>query len=294
MNDVMIALVGGQPLPNLLPVRHYQPGCTLLAYTSTTQKVFTRLRDAIGPTQAQGVLCDAYDIDAITEQLRTVVQSQKWEPDQLVFNLTGGTKAMALAAYHVAAELGARFLYLESEGRKSRVYHYRFQDSAPCPVSNELLPPCVSLNDFLNVYLGKDEWQEGGYSRSEGGPFEQSIGSALQAHFQIKAGVKSHDGQIDIDLVVGVDNQFGIIQAKSGSSGGKLDGIKQLSINGRFLGTYTRQFYVIDQPSNEAHRAIVDASQIKVVPLTSYRSHGNLSAEDQKTLVEQVKQELIG
>lgn len=292
MPTKMIALVGGQPLPNLLPIRHYRPVCTLLAYTSTTQSVFERLQGTLAPMQTQGIEVDAYSIDKTIEKLRGEVQ--KWEPKQLIFNLTGGTKAMALAAYYLAADLNARFLYLESEGRKSRVYHYSFKDGVLYPDSNEFLSPCVSVEDFLNVYLGKNSWKEEGYSRGEGGPFEEAIGIALQKEFEVKAGVKSHDGQLDIDLAVGLGNQFGIIEAKAGGKGGKLDGVKQLSTNGRLLGTYTRQFYVIDQPPNKTHRTLIEATQIKVLPLTSYRTLGRLSNKDQQTLIQEVRRELVG
>jgi hypothetical protein len=292
MNKIMIALVGGQPLPNLLPIRHYRPDCTLLAYTSTTQSVFERLQGTLAPMQTQGIEVDAYRIDKTIEKLRGKVQ--KWEPKQLIFNLTGGTKAMAFAAYCLAADLNARFLYLESEGRKSRAYHYSFKDGIIHPDTSELLSPCVSIEDFLNVYLGKNTWQEKGYSRDEGGAFEEAIGTALQTEFEVKAGVKSHDGQLDIDLIVGLDNQFGIIEAKAGGKGGKLDGVKQLSTNGRLLGTYTRQFYVIDQPPNKTHRTLIEATQIKILSLTSYRTLGKLSNEDQHMLIQKVRRELVG
>jgi hypothetical protein len=275
-----------------LPIRHYHPDSTLLAYTSTTQSVFERLQATLVPMQTQGIEVDAYSIDKTIEKLRS--EAQKWEPKQLIFNLTGGTKAMALAAYYVAADLNARFLYLESEGRKSRAYHYSFKDGGLCSDFNELLPPCISIEDFLNVYLGKNAWKEEGFSRDEGGPFEEAIGRVLESEFEVKAGVKSHDGQLDIDLVIGLDNQFGIIEAKAGGKGGKLDGVKQLSTNGRLLGTYTRQFYMIDQPPNKTHRTLIEATQIKVLPLTSYRASGRLSDDDRHTLIQKVRSELVG
>lgn len=290
---LQVCLVGGQPLPNLLPIRHYAPDTVLLAYTSTTQSVFARLAATLAPISVRSVECDAYNIQSIIEQLRIALQGS--DPNQTTFNITGGTKAMAIGAYSLAAEMDARFLYLESEKRKSRVYHYQFRKGIPIFLFSELIPSIIFTEDFLNVHLGKGQWSAEGYSRTEGGPFEQAIGSALQQNqFQIKAGVKSHDGQTDIDIVVGMDNQFGIIQAKAGASGTKLDGIKQLSTNARFLGTYTRQFYAIDQTPNEAHNAIVAASQIKVLSLTSFRTDKQLSEQDQETLVNQVRGELIG
>lgn len=43
MQSIMVALVGGQPMPNLLPVRHLAPDGVLLIYTTGTQTVYQRL-----------------------------------------------------------------------------------------------------------------------------------------------------------------------------------------------------------------------------------------------------------
>ncbi len=43
MQTTMVALVGGQPLPNLLPVKHYRLDAVILLYTDTTRKVYERL-----------------------------------------------------------------------------------------------------------------------------------------------------------------------------------------------------------------------------------------------------------
>jgi hypothetical protein len=40
---LMVALVGGQPLPNLLPARHYRPDSILMVYTQTTKKMYENL-----------------------------------------------------------------------------------------------------------------------------------------------------------------------------------------------------------------------------------------------------------
>ncbi|NTW03804.1 MAG: hypothetical protein HGA19_21445 [Oscillochloris sp.] len=80
---VMIALIGGQPLPNLLPVRHYKPEAVLLVYTDAMQHIYDRLlRTLQGDTLVYGMNADAYDIAAIERQIE-----QKLRDEQLVNRL---------------------------------------------------------------------------------------------------------------------------------------------------------------------------------------------------------------
>lgn len=178
---------------------------------------------------------------------------------------------MALAAYQVAQQWQAPLLYLESEGKQSRIYGYSWQKKKLQRTPNELLPACVSLDDFFDVHLGPENWHEHGASRDEGGPFETALANALRPHVdEVKVGVKTLGGQVDLDLAVRAGNQFGIVEAKVGNKGSRLDGLKQLSNAGRHLGTYTQQFYAITVAPNEAHQAIVEASRIRVISLPDY------------------------
>ncbi|NTV64452.1 MAG: DUF1887 family protein [Oscillochloris sp.] len=295
---VMIALVGGQPLPNLLPVRHYNPAAVLLIYTESTQPVYKRLLTALQEgSQVFGLKTDAYDIAVIERQIDQKLHDDKLFDQSLVFNLTGGTKPMSIAAYQVAQRYQSKLLYLESEGKQSRIYHYAFQEDQLQATSNELLPPCVTLKDFLDVHLGTDAWHEQGPSRSGGGgSFETALEAGLKPHVdEIMVGVSAMQGQIDLDVVVRLANQFAIFEAKSGNNGTKLDGIKQLSTASKYLGTFTRQFYVITVTPSRSHEAIVEASRIRVVSLPNYIAGSSaLSVDDTAQLIEVVVKSLQG
>lgn len=300
---MMIALVGGQPLPNLIPVRHYhQQGrldAVLLVYTNVTESVYQRLKSTIerDTIQVYGVKTDAYQISDIITCLDSKLGELAVLSDALIFNLTGGTKAMVLAAYQVAQHHQALLLYLESEGRKSRAYHYTWNEHglvAKDPPS-EIIAPEITGRDFLDVHLGPGNWSEGGPSTDEGGAFEDAVAEALRSQVdEVMVGVKAM-GQIDIDVLVRVGNQFGIIEAKMGQKGSRLDGIKQLSTAGRHLGTYTQQFYVISIKPTRSHQAIVEASRIKVISDPGYvTGERTLPDNDATTLVKEVKTALGG
>ncbi len=294
---VMIALVGGQPLPNLLPARHYHPSSIILAYTQTTKKVYDKLKATLQQeTAVYGLETDAYDIVAIVETLNKKLEAPEFVKQPLVFNLTGGTKAMALAAYQVAQQRKAPILYLESEGKRSRVYRYIWEHQQLKADNNELLPECVNLKDLLNVYLGVGKWKEHGPANNEGSRFEAAVAKALGSYgYEVMAGIKTMTDQIDIDVAVRFENQFGILEAKSKDSGRNLDGIKQLHTASKHLSTYTKTFYVITVPPSKSHKAIMDASDIQIISLLGYDYKSDtLSEEDAVKLVDIVDKALKG
>lgn len=296
MPTAMIALVGGQPLPNLLPVKHYHPDALVLLYTETTETVYNRLCQTVrATTRVHPLKVDPYDIVAIETELHKCLDASFVSGYRLLFNLTGGTKAMALAAYRVAEQRQAEVLYLESERGQSLAYRYNWSNGALHVGQKETLPAYLTLSDMLNVHLGPGMWQEHGTSRQEGGPFEEAIATALRPVVdEVMVGVKAH-GQIDIDVAVRLSNQFGIIEAKAGENGRRLDGIKQLSNAGRHFGTYTQQFYVITVEPNATHEALINASRVHVVSLPAYQTGESvLSEADARRLADEVRGRLQG
>lgn len=117
----MIALVGEQPLPNFLPARQDHPDNILLVYTETTQHLYKYLQEKLQmeAIRVYGVKTDPYKLLSIVEALQgklNLLKQQGHISTPLIFNLTGGTKLMALAAYQVAAQYdGASVIYMQSE-----------------------------------------------------------------------------------------------------------------------------------------------------------------------------------
>src|SRR5205814_306814 len=103
----MIALVGDQPLPNFLAVRHFHYDKVLLVYTRETQTQYKYLKAALQKEaleKVEGVETEAFYINQIAQRLDEELTYLGLDDasEQLVFNLTGGTKAMSLAAFQVA------------------------------------------------------------------------------------------------------------------------------------------------------------------------------------------------
>jgi hypothetical protein len=286
---LMVALIGEQPLPNLLPVRRYQPDAVLLVYTERTKGVYERLVAMLKQeTKVYGLETSAYDVVAIVKALDTKLEEQDLVNQTLIYNLTGGTKTMVLAAYQVAQRRKASMFYLQSEGKRNRIYYYTWANQQLQAPANELLPECVNLKDILDLHLGIGKWKENGPSNNEGGRFQAAVAEILRSQgYEIMVGISTMTEQIDIDVAIRFENQFGIIEAKAGDEGRKLHGIKQLSTAAQpqILGTYTKKFYAITVPASESHRALRDAANIRIISLQNYVGTDTLSPSDAKELI---------
>src|SRR5258706_1085816 len=96
---IMIALVGEQPLPNFLPVRHYHPSDVLLVYTARTQQKYEYLKETLQKeVKVRGLQTEPYDISAIAKKAldEELDNFGTILPQPLVFNFTGGTKTISL------------------------------------------------------------------------------------------------------------------------------------------------------------------------------------------------------
>ena len=95
-------------------------------------------------------------------------------------NITGGTKPMSLAALIAAQRMSARPIYVRSQGAKTQVDLYAFDDRGiPCIEETISLNDTITIDDYLTVYFGTD-YQFTGYSTGAGMAFEQAIHDVLE------------------------------------------------------------------------------------------------------------------
>jgi hypothetical protein len=293
---ITVSLIGEQPIPNLLPLRYQPPQAVVLIHSDRTERAARRLERLL-PRDCEPAYCptSAYDIRAVSRDLASLIESRGWTRGELLFNLTGGTKSMALAAYLVAAQRRSPFLYLQSEGKRTRLYRYEFEaDDIPRMVDDRLLPGLITIDDYLQAYV--DDHHLTGFANEEaGGRFERVIHAALEPVVdEIVVGAKLL-GALDVDLVVRCENQVGIIEAKTGP--GVKKGIDQLNTAGgqRYLGTYTQKILVSDHRWDHTRsnlRELAEARRIKVVELPSFGAQGSLSVEDAERLAQTVCESL--
>lgn len=296
----MVALIGEQPIPNLLPIRYDKPEAVLLVRTVRTKPVSERLKKVV-QTDTLVEFCDISDQcdPAITyRQIKNDLQRLGWLPTEIVFNVTGGTKPMAFAAYHLALDQHSEFLYLESEEKKSRLRQYKFEQGLEILTRNEIIPGIITIDEYLLAHL--PGFREDGFSQengqlTSGGLFEECLYNTLNGKVdEIKAGIRP-DGvkeQLEIDLVIRCGNQVGIIEAKTGGMDKK--GIDQLTnVGGReYLGTYTVKFWVTGRQVRRELKTLAMARGITVIELPGYIQGKPLSQQEKTRLIQIIREKL--
>lgn len=250
---MLLSLIGEQPLPVLLADRALKPARHVLAHSEKTRRVAENLH-ALLPQAELLPLKDAYQLDS----LRAIFESA-YRPG-MTFNLTGGTKPMAWAGYEVARSRGAQIVYLESEGKQSKLYRVRFS-LAGSEQASEVLPGCLNLEDYLGAHglipearLAAANAQEVALWRFLEEQVDECINNLKFPAFEV-------------DFLVRRGNQAAVIEAKSGKT--KRFGIDQLTtITGReYLGTYTGRVWVVTKPPGQQLQGLARAYGIRVVPV---------------------------
>lgn len=294
----LITLIGEQPIPNLLPIRALKPERVLFVHTGDgprgTKNVAQRVAALVAPAQPVLVCVDPYAFLPTCDCLRAELSDN----EEVIFNLTGGTKMMALAAYTLAVERRAPFVYFQTEGkqaqeRESRLYRYGFAENRPQLESDEILPTLITIEDYLRAHL--PGYVVRGFSRergglSDGGRFEKTVYDALEkmakergVDLELMAGVHPEGVKdaLDIDLVVRSGNQVGVVEIKKNPRKGK-EAIDQLTTIARreYLGTYTARFVVLGNEVLLDHRPLFDNSSIAVAQMLDYIDGQPLSQAD--------------
>jgi Holliday junction resolvase-like predicted endonuclease len=287
----LILLVGEQPLPNLLPTRHINPAMVVLVHTDRTKEIAKRLE---GLLSAKKRLCqvEPYDLLKIEQTLQGFLSKQIAASEyQLLFNLTGGTKPMSLAAFQVAAQRKAPFVYFQTEGGRSLLYCYQFTDQEKVKLEKqEELSQTLTLDDYLRAQVG---------NYTPGSPrdnFEEQVSQALQTipGLEILTSVRPQGLEaLEVDFVIRLGNQVGVIEAKTKGAKSGIDQIQAVTEQ-RYLGTYVAKFLVSGNPVDANNKNLAQAYGIEVIELSGYAGTGKISESDQQMLRERILSKLGG
>ncbi len=298
----MIALIGEQQLPNYLPALYYQPDVVLSVYTERTENQHTNLQTVLQQKRitVDGIKTDPYDLSLIVKAINDKLAAMVGTSSQsLIFNLTGGTKIMSLAAYQVAVQKNAPVIYLQSEKGQSLLDYYSWQNHQLYHHKpSQELPEYLNLQDMLDLHLGQgqDKWHTRSKGQNDTGLlFERAIGQIFQNHgYEVICGVTDNKNQIDIDVMVRCKNHIVIIEAKTktGKKDRTFDGLQQLSTNMRYLGgTYTHPFLVTNYKLTDEQQQTCRLMRICPISLLHYQQQMiTLPQEDINTLLTTIHQ----
>jgi len=279
----LVTLVGEQPIPNLLPIRYLQPERVIFVHTtgnSGTETVARRVAALLPPGVADYAPVDPYALGKIRAALETKLADER----DLLFNLTGGTKPMNFAAYALAAERGAPFLYFQTEGPRGRdqrslLYRYRWEADQPVLDKREELPTgLLTIDDYLRAHLAGYQADDPHMEQpkpTNGWIFERAVYDALNGwadEVLARAKPEGVKAQVEIDLLVRCGNQVAALELKS--YGGGKEAIDQLTTAAarEYLGTYTTRIAVIGGRVDDRFKALARALRIGVVEFPTYRA----------------------
>jgi hypothetical protein len=267
--SIMIALVGEQPEPVFLPARYLKPEEIILLHTSTTASIAERLHKNLSQSSLFQV-DNFYDLNAVLRQIKVLMEGKS----DVIFNLTGGTKIMSLAAFALAVKNDFHFIYFQSENNKSILWQYKSENSDIYLSMDKIeIPdlidgkPLINIDEFLRLYLDayklKDFLDKPDGGLDAGFRFEGAIYKALEKAglFEIKQNIiPAHAGeQIEIDMVVKYKNKFAALEIKSMDEKGESmkKGIDQLSTaaSREYLGIYTTKILIIGRELNKLREA---------------------------------------
>jgi hypothetical protein len=290
MKRAMILLVGEQPVPNLLPARRVKPDTAVLVYTERTRRVAENLKELL-ETNCNCLLCKVhpYHISEILDEVRKFL-SNNLADHAFTFNLTGGTKPMALAAFSLARMYNSPFVYFQTEGNRSRLYHYVLAADEIHLERVEELPDTITLDDYLRVYLGS---YETGEPRND---LERQVKQALCSvpDLEVLWSLRPQGLEaLEVDFVVRLGNQVGVGEVKTKGAKSGIDQITAVAEQ-RYLGTYVRKFLISGKPVDRNNRNLAQAYTIEVIELPSYSTAGALSPEDRQKLTRSVLTRLGG
>jgi hypothetical protein len=300
MSRKLIELVDEQPLPNLISIRAIKPDEVLFVDSKNTQDVTKHLRRLLREEIKIHVLTvrDPFDPTDIFWKLKEKTDSLGWTGGNIIYNISGGRRTKAFAAYELAKLHHSILADMERVRSQYRLRLYRFEDGRPMLKQDIKLSGLITIADYLNAHL--PGFDVDGFSQDDrgriddGGKFEQAVHRVLEPHVdEIISGVRpagvAH--QIEIDLIVRHGNAIGLIEAKTGVNKA---GIDQLDTAGNplYLGRYATKFLITGRYLPRAHKVLANAQNIHVIELPGYHVRHGIPKSERDRLIQAIKNAL--
>ncbi len=299
----LVTLLGPQPILNLLPLRYLQPNEVLFVGTRDTHDISRHLQNMLQNQLQihQTEVHDPHDPFAVYKSIHKKLHKLGWEGEATIFDISDGTKMEAFGVAKLAREMGSFIVDVELIYGRYHLRLYKFENEHLILQEDASLPEnLITIADYLHAYL--PGFEVGGAARDAqghvdiGGRFEETIYHTLAPHVdEILAGVRPAGvaDQIEIDLIVRRGNRVGIVEAKTGV---KKAGIDQLDTagNAHYLGDHVLKFLVTGRYLPRAHKMLAIAEEIQVIELPGYQDNRRLPDQEERRLVDTVKQKLDG
>jgi hypothetical protein len=135
-----IVLVGGQLLPIYLGIKEFDPDFIHLIVSNETKDRIGKLKSLMTGKSFSEYNCDPFDYSSIRSSCEMALEKINCD-DEILFNLTGGTKIMVLAAQALIHERNLKGYYINTDNSYLELPTYE---------KKELLCE-LSINEFLGL-----------------------------------------------------------------------------------------------------------------------------------------------
>lgn len=144
-----ITFLGGQLLPIYIGIREFAPDKIHFLASEESKEGVKILKGVFPQVKSSEFVCDPFDFLAIKKRIETIFDKLEQE-DELLINLTGGTKIMLLAAQSIIFEKMVKGFYVNQDNSYIEIPSY-----VKSNISSELL-----IKEFLclsghNIYTAK-------------------------------------------------------------------------------------------------------------------------------------------
>lgn len=285
----LVALMGEQPIPLLLSIREQKPDRVIIVHTARTEGRAGKLQELIAGEVNEVILIEsaAYDLRKVMEDIQAALPKE----GEVIFDVTGGTKVMSLAATLIAQQHGAKMTYIitaDSQGRLLTLGN---------PIEEHPLSSAAfTLDEYFTLYLGNEyHWASSSQYQNS---FERAVCDALKERFnhpgeEIWCNVKlSKDDQtvLEIDIVVRYGIQVGVAEIKANRKA--LAAIHQATTYGnpKLLGTYIKRFAIVRGGSSPI--ASDPNIKVEVIQVSFDGEQESLNDSDAEYLVETIRKAL--
>ncbi len=289
----MVTLVGEQRMPVYAPLRQpeLRPDHLLLVSSQDTKGAADDVERAaadLNPLpRIEHLLVPAYGLEEAMERMRSRIDAIP-AADSVIFNLTGGTKIMTLAATELARLRNDEMIYVQSE-HQFCYQRFRYTDDRLQQIESRSNLAPVTLHEYLRLHVGT--YQQG----DPRDPLEEAVADVLKGSSQIDELMTSlrpgAQGALEVDFFFRVGATFGVAEAKQSAAKSGIDQIQAVA-DPRYLGTYLKKFLISARPLEVNNADLAKAYRIKVIELPSFREHGALSDDDRAKLVDTIVAEM--
>ncbi|MEZ4864411.1 MAG: hypothetical protein R3C14_24065 [Caldilineaceae bacterium] len=290
-STILVSLVGHQPLPTLLAIRHWQPAKVILLGSNDPDTVKRRnhlVKMLKGECSQAGKPIELLETDSVyewsmadvVEKIEYTLEDEKSQA-QIVCDVTGGTKTMAIGLVQYAHKHHGNIVYIASDKLETRLFRFDFDPQSNQLVGESETPIGTQLKivDLFRAYLGHEELEkksERSNQNNDGLYFERDIGLGFAPYVDERENsvlvVKS--GHEEADWVLRKQNRFAIVECKVNSD--MMGGMRQLNnmASERYLGTYTAKILAIKTIKDaqyEDYMALAAQHNIHVLHLPDWK-----------------------